>query len=65
MQSFIITFYRSGGKSRSGLVIGTFADPARGGERNFTSLTELHQLVDEAVAGWERGKRKRTKKEEL
>lgn len=63
MQSFIITFYRSDGENRPGRFIGTFADPACGGEQKFTSLEELHRMVDKASAAWERRNRKGNKQE--
>ncbi|MBU0484082.1 MAG: hypothetical protein KKB30_06165 [Proteobacteria bacterium] len=50
MESYLIIIYRNGDEMFPDRLVGTFADPCADGEQRFTTLAELHRLVD-AVGG--------------
>ena len=61
MKSFIVTFYRHGGKDNPETVIGTVEETGRQSERKFTSMAELYRLLGDEEARWKKKPKKRVK----
>lgn len=58
MKSFIVTFYRHGGKENPEMVLGTIEEAGVSGENRFTSMDELYGYFGRAK---EMGKKKMKK----
>lgn len=52
MKSFIVTFYRHGGKEDPALFLGTIEDAGAADVKKFTSLDELYAFLGSAGARW-------------